>query len=467
MKRTVTLACALSCALSLAAAATVASAAPKTSTSNSTWSGASAISPVNQPDPTRGSQLNDVATNATGLTIAAWDQYTYTAGGPYTIGAAVQSGGRWSAPFVVSGSTGFSMSPRVAVGADGTMAVSWTWQDASLALERVQVAVKPAAATTWTTTTLAEWVPGGVALIDFVPVAIDAAGNVTAAWSAWTGTRHVLQTATRPSGGAWSPALTISPATADAVSPSLSVNARGDAALAYCLSPYTGYTSGTNAQFASRSGVAGAWSVPVVVSETMSSSIGYITGAQVALDANGLATVLYMGYGAEATRQLASGAWTPPRVVLQAPNQVSSWVSLDLATDQFGRSVVAASIFDATIGVDRASVYVTTGTATGSWTPQQRLTDPTVPVDAYATRAAVSPDGTLALVGWIDHYHGTVQVSQLNAGLWGPANTIGRGTAFSSFQEVLGLDAGSGTIARAIWKNAKTGTQTMAASYGK
>jgi hypothetical protein len=32
---------------------------------------------------------------------------------------------------------------------------------------------------------------------------------------------------------------------------------------------------------------------------------------------------------------------------------------------------------------------------------------------------------------------------------------------------VLELDAGSGTVARAIWKNAKTGTQTMAASYGK
>jgi hypothetical protein len=84
-----------------------------------------------------------------------------------------------------------------------------------------------------------------------------------------------------------------------------------------------------------------------------------------------------------------------------------------------------------------------------------------------ATRVAVSPDGALALVGWIDYYHGTVQVSKLSGGVLGAANTIGRGTAWSSFQEVLGLDAGSGTVARAIWKYAKTGTQTMAASYGR
>jgi hypothetical protein len=43
--------------------------------------------------------------------------------------------------------------------------------------------------------------------------------------------------------------------------------------------------------------------------------------------------------------------------------------------------------------------------------------------------------------------------------------TIGRGTAFSSFQEIMGLHAGSGTVARAVWKNAKSGTQTYASSY--
>jgi len=188
----------------------------------------------------------------------------------------------------------------------------------------------------------------------------------------------------------------------------------------------------------------------------------------VALDKNALATVIYTGYGVEAVRQVAGTTWTQPQTVLKGPGSlVSSYTSLDLGLDQNGNAVVAASIFDATINVDRASVWVTRGTPDGRWSAEQRITDPNQSVDAYATRVAVSWDGLLAMVGWIDHYHGTVQVSKLTAGTWGAANTIGRGTAWSSFQEVLGLDAGSSTVARAIWKNSKTGIQIMAAGYGR
>jgi hypothetical protein len=117
--------------------------------------------------------------------------------------------------------------------------------------------------------------------------------------------------------------------------------------------------------------------------------------------------------------------------------------------DQFGDAVVAASIFDATVGLDRASVYVATATPDGAWSAQQRITDPAVPVDAYATRVAVSPDGLLAIVGWIDHYHGTVHVSRFTAGAWSNATTIGRGTAFSSFSstdDVLDARDGFGSL---------------------
>jgi hypothetical protein len=153
--------------------------------------------------------------------------------------------------------------------------------------------------------------------------------------------------------------------------------------------------------------------------------------------------------------------------VIASPSPLGafSMSSADLGVDQSGNAVVAVAIFDSTIGVDRSSVWVTQGTPAGTWSPASRITDPTVPVDAYATRVAVSPDGKLALVGWIDHYHGVVQASRLINGVWAPADTIGRGTAWSSSQEVLGLDAASGSVARAIWKNAKTGTQTMAADF--
>jgi hypothetical protein len=439
------------------------------------WGSGTAISPVNQPDPTRGAQLNDIAVNASGLAVAAWDQYTYNYGGGATIGVAVQSGGRWNAPFTISGATGFSMNPRVAIGADGTMAVSWTYEDPSTSVSpqrKAQVAVKPAGASAWVTATLAQGPIGGVAITQFVPVVVDAKGNVTAAWTTWDGSHSVIQAATRAAGpsGAWSPPTSLAPGVS-AMYPALSVDARGDAAVVYSVSSCAGCNMPYVAQYSFRSGPTGSWSIPVNVSEAIVPyGSGYVTSPLVALDANGLATVIYFGYGVEGTRQLAPGNWTSPQTVLAAPNAVSSYGGLDLGLDDGGNAIVAAWIFDASIGVDRSSVYVTRGTPGGGWTIPQRLTDPSVPVDAYATRVAVSPDGSLALVGWIDHYHGTVQVAQLAGGLqsggstWS-TTTIGRGTAFSSFQEVLGLHAGSGTVARAVWKNAKSGTQTYASSY--
>jgi hypothetical protein len=304
-------------------------------------------------------------------------------------------------------------------------------------------------------------------LTEFVPVAVDANGNITAAWDIWTGASHCVRVATMQKGGAWSAPVTLS-GSDDGLYTSLAVNARGDAAVVYSLSPYSSYLSGTYAQYVSRSGPNGTWSAPFTISETIPATVGYVQYPHVALDKNGLATVIYMGYGVEAVRQLAGTSWTQPQTVLQGPgNLVSSYTSVDLALDQNGNAVAAASIFDATINVDRASVWVTRGTPDGKWSVEQRITDPSVPVDAYATQVAVSPDGLLAVVGWIDHYHGTVQVSKLTAGNWGPANTIGRGTAWAAFQEVLGFDAASNTVARAIWKNSKTGTQIMAASYGQ
>jgi hypothetical protein len=430
------------------------------------WSAQTAISGVGQPDPTRGSQLNDVAVNAAGQAVAAWDQFSYSGSGSASIGAAVRSGGRWGAPFTISGTSGFATTPKVVVGGDGTMAVSWIFQDSSLAQDSVQVAVRPAGSPVWTTSTLASFTAGGVSVTRSAPVGIDAKGDVFAAWNVWDGTRNVVQAATKPAGQGWSSAATLSGPAIDGLYLSLAVNARGDAAVAYTISPYSGYQSGTWAEYVSRPAATGTWSAPVKISETISSSVGYVTSPQVALDANGLATVIYLGNGLEATRQLAADSWTStPAPVITSPVAGASFQSPDLAVDQNGNAVAAVAIFDPTINVDRSSVWVVRGTPDGIWTAQQRLTDPSVPVDAYASRVAMSPAGGLALVGWIDHYHGVVQVSRLAGGRWGAATTIGKGTAWAAFQEVMGLDAGSDTAAAAIWKNAKTGTQTMASAF--
>jgi len=452
--------------------------------SAASWSGTSSISPALQPDPRGGPQQNDVAVNAYGDTIAAWDQYNFYTPVSASIGVATQSGGRWSSPFTISGNTtGFAMTPKVAIGADGTKAVSWIYQPDAYTPISIQVAVKPPVPmSVWTTYTLANFMPGGVSITRSVPVAIDASGNVTAAWNVWDGTRNVVQAATLPSGSnTWSATSTVSDQGHDGLYFSLAVNARGDAAVAYSLSPYTTYSTGTAAYYVSRNGPDGSWSRPVQISETLMSWVGYVTNPLVALDkpinpdTPALATVIYMGSGGlMATRENSSGSWTPPQAIVNSCQvdppimscSGSSYMSPDLAVDEAGNALVAISIFDSTVNVDRSSVYVTRHDSSGTWTPVQRLTDPSVPVDAYATRVAVSPDGSLKMVGWIDHYHGTAQVAQWNGSVWNTA-TIGQGTAFASYLEVLSLDVGSGTVGRAIWKNSssKKGIKIMATSY--
>ena len=453
---------------------------------SSSWSGASAISPIGQPDSRGGSQLNDVAVNASGLTLAAWDQYTYTNGGGATIGAAVQSGGRWGTPFTVSGTTGFSSTPRVAVGADGTMAVSWNYQDPMTLpapQQKVQVAVKAAGATAWTTTTLAQGPVGGVAITQFVPVAVDVNGNVTAVWSRWDASvsKHIIESAVMPKGGSWG-VPTVLNSTVDGIFPSLSVNANGDAGIAFAVSPYTPTTDscgaglqGTCVLYAFRSGAAGNWGMTRTITEALPNYVGYVTQPHVALDAKGLATVVYMANAFQGVRQIVpitmsnpDGFWTAPAVIIKSPVAGASYMSMDLAIDANGNALTALSIFDPTPGVDRASVWVSWADAAGVWMPAERLTDPTVPVDAYATQVAMSPDGRLAFVGWIDHYHGVAQVSKWTGTVWDKATTIGKYTAFASFQEVMGLDVADSNRARAIWKSsAKSGIRIYASSYNQ
>jgi hypothetical protein len=252
--------------------------------------------------------------------------------------------------------------------------------------------------------------------------------------------------------------------------PDLAIDAKGDAAIVYSVSRCAGCNMPEVAMYSFRGGLAGPWTTPTAVSEQMY----YVSSPRVALDSAGRGTVLYFANGIEANRQNVDRTWPATgATILFAPAPGSSYGSFDLGLDGNGNALVAASIFDATVNVDRSSVWVTRSLPTGGWSQQQRLTDPTVPIDAYAARVAVSPDGLLAVAGWTDHYHGTVQVARLAGGTQSVATTdtwttatIGRGTAFSSFQEVLCLDAGSGTIARALWKNTKSGTQWYSASYG-
>jgi hypothetical protein len=73
----------------------------------------------------------------------------------------------------------------------------------------------------------------------------------------------VVPAASLPAGSnTWSPTSTLS-GLHDGLYFSLAVNAAGDAGVAYSLSPYTTYSTGTAAYYVSRNGPDGSWDTGV------------------------------------------------------------------------------------------------------------------------------------------------------------------------------------------------------------
>jgi hypothetical protein len=435
------------------------------------WGGSVVVSGALNPDPTRGSQLIDMAGNANGVIVAAWEQYSYAGAGSSSIGVAVQTAGRWSAPATISSATASAFVPSVAVGADGTSAVSWTSQTSALtppATATIQVAVRRPGASAWTVYSLDQEPMTGAQTTEAAPLGIDSSGDVTVAWTFWDGTHNAIKAAALMHGATVWTAKQVVSSNVDASSPSLAVNAAGDAAIVYLG------TTTTNpmavAQLVSRTGATGSWTtVPATVSETIDWSVGYVQLPKVVLDSAGHPTVMYraLGSGIEVNRPQPDGSWLPQgTMVIPSTVPGASLLSPDVAVDDTGNVYVVVSIFDPTINVDRASVWTNVWTG-GHWTGPTRLTDPTVPVDAYATRVSASTDGRLVMVGWIDHYHGVVQESAWSGSAWGKPTTIGKGAAWAAFQDQMRLSVGSSTKATAIWKRSSSskGLQILAASY--
>ena len=109
--------------------------------------------------------------------------------------------------------------------------------------------------------------------------------------SLWNGSIHLVQSASMAKGGSWSNPVTLAPGV-DGMYPQLAINSRGDAGVVFCLSAYAAYGTGTSARYVFRAGPTGSWTAPIVISETLPSTVGYVSSPLVSLDANGEAAVL-------------------------------------------------------------------------------------------------------------------------------------------------------------------------------
>ncbi len=425
------------------------------------WGPVVSISPIGNPDPTRGDpSQNSVAVNASGIAVAAWDQYGYAQpNGSQSIGVAVESGGKWGSPITISSPAEFAIHPCVAVGGDGTAAVIWT---ADNGIKRmIEASVLPAGATSWTApAVLASGPLGGAPDPGVAQIAIDRNGNATAVWSLWNGKNNVVSAADLArASSSWSPPVQLTEPFTDGLTPSLAMNADGTAAVVWALTPYPTYNVPNVIQEVSRPAGATSWTIPVNVSDVLPPLTNYYQNPKVAIDGGGLASVIWYGSGIMGSRQRSDGTWTP-QAALFPTNPMWFFTSASIGSDGAGKVVVAATIFDATINVDRSTIWAATGSPGGSWGQAAKI--PGADIDPTSARVAMSPDGALTFVGWIANYNGTVQVSRLSAAGW-DTTRIGSVTGVASFQQWLSMSAANG-YAMATWKT-RSGTQTVASAF--
>ncbi len=419
------------------------------------WSSPVAVSPTGSPDPTRGAQIDSIAVNSTGLALASWDQYFYTGSGGSTVGANVERAGRWGAPTTLSDPATYSDRAQTAVGRDGTMLVAWASQTAAGA-RTIEAAVWPAGASGWSTRIV---LASGYLRVSpdpsIVRVAVSATGEAWVAWSIFDGAHYVVQAAYRPAGtlAAFGPPTTLSSTGEDAIQPALALADTGEVAIAWAGSPWQMATSPNTITVRKSLGNVAPFGAPARVAPDLSRYVGYQNSPAVCIDRNGLATVLWFGNGLQANLEATDGQWQGVASVIPPINSMTSFITPSLACDDQGRAIAAVTLFDASVGVQRAQVWAAT-LDQGTWSPAQKLTGltPRKTEDIAASSAALSPDGSLGFVAYIDHYNGVVKAIHRTGTGWGTPYLLGKTAYVSSFAEMVDASAGPNGQARVIWK---------------
>jgi len=432
------------------------------------WSTPIAVSPAGSPDPTRGAQANSVAVNATGTAVATWDQYFYTGAGGSTVGANVETNGRWGTPVTISDPMTYSERATSAVMQDGTVLVVWASQATGENVRSIEVAERRSRSTQWSQPIV---LASGMLRVSPDPsavrLAVNAAGEAWVAWSIFDGAHYVVQAAYRPaSASAFRPAVTLTPPGEDGAQPALALDDNGHVAVAWAGSPYA-MSSSPNAITVAESDANGVFTLTRLTPD-LNRYTGYLNSPAICINTEGLSRVTWFGAGMEAAVETAPGEWTGRATVIPPVSSTTSFITPSLACDGQGNAIVAATLFDGSTGVQRAQVWVSS-LSTSGWSAATKLTglNPRKTEDIAASQAVMSPDGGLAFVAYVDHYNGVVKsIHRAAGGSWGTSSpyTLGKTSSVASFAEVVNGDAASATQARVIWKT-KGGQQHLAVDW--
>jgi hypothetical protein len=303
-------------------------ASPSAAFAAGSWSPVVVIS-ASQPSPTASS----FAVNSVGNEL--WVAAPPVVGG-YLVQVAQRSfGGTWSPPTTIwSVTNGFITTPTgvsASIGANNTASTAW------LVGGSILIALRSASGIWQKPVTIATSGSGAAALVAHA----DAQGNGVAAWSEFTAAGSIVEAVSWTASGTFGTVVQLSGLGQSAFLPDLAVTETGTAVVVW---PQTTTFGGSSYQVLSATRPAGgSWSAATSVS----SIVPQANSPRVALDGSGDATVVWGQSGTvDAAARPVGGAWSSPALI-----ETSSLAGPDsVASDASGNVTAAWAISDPTTG---------------------------------------------------------------------------------------------------------------------
>jgi hypothetical protein len=348
------------------------------------WSAAAPISPPDQE-----AWSPQIAVNAAGDAVVAWGRWDFQEPGMLLALATRPADGAWSDPVIIS--SGASSGWQIAIDEDGDATA--IWNEYHEGVYGIRSATKPAGANWGSPVTLTSKGDEG----DENPhLVLGPAGEATACWFVYREEEEwILQTKTRPVGGAWQSEPTTISDTAGSCQLATGSDGEVDMALVDRATE-----TGTIEVLRKQAG--GEWSAPVAISGDDDAS-----RPRIAVDPQGLATATWAAFGPDGYRvrsssRDAAGAWSQP-VELSSPDGTNTpWdgPTPQLVVDQDGNATASWRVLAGPdvypYGGEYFQLRAARRPAGGAWTPAVDLS----PVHEYLDSAplAVDPHGYVTAI---------------------------------------------------------------------
>jgi hypothetical protein len=279
-----------------------------------------------------------VAFDANGNALAVWSIYD---GVDDVVQAAFRpAGGSFGSAQTISAAGQNAWDAQVAFDGQGNALAIWTRSDGANA--RIEAAFRPVGGSFGAADVISESGQGATE----PQLAFDGAGNAIAVWLRSDGTKWRVQAATRPAGGSFGPAETLSEAGESASTPQLAVDPQGDALVAWELH--------SSVQVASRP-AGGSFGAPERISSIDHNAIG----PRIAIDRQGNALAVW--WDQDATRTVTAVAMRPAGGSFGAPQAISDsgveQLSPRVAFDDEGNAAATWRRFDGTTHFAEVAAY--------------------------------------------------------------------------------------------------------------